>query len=110
MVDDLVEFPPLGSEDLIRLGEDLLHVYPIYCEEHNTRQDGKYVSSISEVVVRGKNSATGLSSEEATALAEMFRKVPPVRQLSSQCLMPLVIRPYPDGLKRVAVRTRGPDF
>jgi len=71
----LVVFPPLGSEDLIRLGEDLLHVYPIYYKD--SKPEEETISSISDLISRGKTSPTGLSSADATVLAETFRKVTP---------------------------------
>ena len=112
LTNDLVEFPPISPENLIRLGEDLLHVHPIYCEVWGWiyREEGEYVSSISNMISRGKTSPTGLSSEEATALAETFRKVPLPHQIPSRCLTPLVVRPYPIGMERFTIQTRGPEF
>jgi len=75
-MDDLVEFPSLGSGDLIRLVEDLLHVYPIYRECRKSSWDGAGVSPVSNVISRAENYPTDLSSEEATALSEAFRNVP----------------------------------
>ena len=108
----LVDFPPLGSEDLIRLGEDLLHVHPIYYDPQYgvLEQGAKTLSSISNVISSGKTSPTGLSSEETTALSETFRKVPLPHRFPSHCPTPLVVRPYPDRTPRVTARTRGPDF
>ena len=71
----LVGFPLLGSEDLIRLGDDLLHVLPIYHKPY--KKDTRLISSISDVISKGKASPTGLSSADATVLAETFHKVPP---------------------------------
>ena len=51
----------------------------------------------------------GLFPVEATVLVEMFRKVPLPRQIPSRRLTSVVIRPYPDGFRRITVRTRGPD-
>ena len=110
LTNGLVEFPPLSSENLIRLGEDLLHACPIHTRVRDTPQSNKYLSSISALISRGKTSPTGLSSEEATALAEIFHKVSLPHQIPSQRLTPLVVRPYPDGGLRVIIRTRGPDF
>jgi len=112
LTSDLVDFPPLGSEDLIRLGEDLLHVYPIFYKDryYLPKRDSKTVSSISAVILRGKTSPTGLSPEEATALAETFRNVPLPRRIPSWCLTPLVVRPYLTNIPRVAIQTRGPDL
>ena len=42
---DLVEFPHLGPEDLIRLGEDLLRVYHIYCKVRADPTDNGYTAS-----------------------------------------------------------------
>ena len=63
--------------NLIRLGEDLLHAFPIYHErEHLTpEEDQQHISSIANVISRYKTSPADLSSEEATALAETFHKV-----------------------------------
>ena len=74
--DDPVEFDSLSHENLIRLGEDLLHVFS------SLRQDGwefptetsEFMSSISDLMPRG-GASTGLSSADATALAVIFRKV-----------------------------------
>ena len=77
LTDDLVEFPPLESEDLIRLGEDSLHVRLLYYGGwRHYLQKNEDIRSISNMISRSKISPTGLSSEEATALAETFRKVP----------------------------------
>ena len=108
--DDLVEFPPLGSEDLIRLVEDLLHVHPIYREHGEDMEGCADVTPVSSVISRAKNYPTDLSSEEAIALSEAFRNVPLPYQIPSQCLTPLVVRPYPDGVGQVSIWTRGPDF
>ena len=102
-------FPPLGSKDLIRLGEDWLHVDPVYRKERGYSGRDKHVSSISDVISRSKTTMD-LSSEETTELAETFRKVPLPRQMSSQGLTLLVVRPFQDLLPRVSVRTRGRDF
>ena len=110
---DLAKFPLLGSEDLIRLGEDFLHVHPIYIKNsYNTGQDDEYLLSISNMISMGKVSPTGLSSEDATALAETFRKVPLPRQTPSQRLTSLVVRSYSGGLLAlcVAIQTRRSDF
>ena len=106
----LVEFPSLSPENLIRLGEDLLRACTIHGEVRSAPTNNKYLSSISALMPRGKTSPTGLSSEKATALAEIFRNVSLPRQIPSQYLTPLVVRPYPDGWARVPIRTRGPDF
>ena len=111
LTNDLVKFPTLDSEDLIRLGEDLVHVYPMYyLVRYRPRRDDEYVSSISNMIPRGEISPTDLSSVEATTLSGMFRKVHLPYQIPSQCLTPLLVRPYPDGVTRVTVRTRGLDF
>jgi len=91
---DLVEFPPVGRENLIRLGEDLLHVYPIYHEYQDATRQDEHVSSISVVISRYKTSPTSFTRKEETILAETFRKVPLPRQVPFQCLMPPVVRPY----------------
>jgi len=87
-----------------------LHVHPIYCEHNARTGTRKLITPISNVVAERVNSPTDLSSEEATELAKAFREVPLPRQIPPQCLTPLVVRPYPVGLARVSVRTRGPDF
>ena len=74
--DDPVEFDSLSHKNLIRLGEDLLHVFS------SLRQDGwefstqtsEFMSSISDLMQKG-GASTGLSSADATALAEMFHEV-----------------------------------
>ena len=110
LMNDLVEFPPIGHKNLIRLGEDLLHVYPIWCECWEHARNDQYVSSVSAVISRETNPPTDLSPAEATALAETFREVVFPRHIPSQSLTPLAIRPYPDGVTRVPFRTRGPGF
>ena len=110
LTDDLVEFPPLGPENLVRLGEDLLHVYPIWCKYSNEARNDECVSRVSAMISKSKNSPTGLSPAEATILAEMFRKVLLPRQIPSQCLTPLAVRPYPDAMTQVTFRTLGPEF
>ena len=110
LTEDLVEFPPLGPEDLIRLGEDLLHVYPIWCKYDKYLRKDECVSSVSAVISRGTISPTDLSPAEATVLAETFRKVLLPLQIPSQSLTPLAVRPYPTLLLRVTFRTRSPDF
>jgi len=110
LTNDLVEFPPLSPENLIRLGEDLLHTCPIHNQARSTPLNNKYLSPISAMMPRGKTAPTRLSLEEATALAEIFRKVYLPHQISSQCLTSLVVRPYPGGGARVSIQTRGPDY
>jgi len=110
LTNDLVKFPLLSPENLVRLGEDLLHVCPIYNHLRFIHPQDKHRSSISALISRGKTSPTGLSSEEALALARIFRKVSLPHQIPSQHLMPLVVRPYPDGGTRVSIRTHGQDF
>jgi len=110
LTSDLVEFPPLSPENLIRLGEDLLHVCSIYNQIRYIPPQDKNRSSISALISRGKKSPTGLSSEGAAALAEIFLEVPLPHQITSQCLTHLVVRPYPDRGTRVTIRARGPDF
>jgi len=60
----------------MQLGEDLLHVYPIYRESNDDNEDDERVLSISKLISRGNTSPTGLSSAEAEELATMFRDVP----------------------------------
>ena len=110
LTNDLVEFPPLSPENLVRLGEDLLQACSIYNQIRHIPPRDKNRSSISALISRGKASPTGLSSEGAAALAENFRKVPLPHQITSQCLTYLVVRPYPDGGTRVTIQARGPDF
>ena len=88
--DDPVDFHSLSHENLIRLGEYFLCVFS------SLRQDGwefptetfEFMSSVSDLMPRG-GASTGLSSADATVLAEMFRKVtyphyppPPVPETS----------------------------
>jgi len=102
-------FEEIPSLDLIRLGEDLLHVHPIYQKsQERPRQEDRLISSISDLISRGKSSPTGLSSADAIALAKIFRWVPPPHQIPPQPhLMPLVVRTYPNLV--ACSRTRGPD-
>jgi len=110
LTNDLVDFPPLSPENLIRLGEDLLHACLIHNRARSTPESNRYLSSISAIMPRGETAPTRLSLEEATALAEIFRKVSLPHQISSQCLTSLVVRPYPGGGARVSIQTRGPDY
>ena len=74
--DDPVEFHSLSHKNLIRLGEDLLRVFSSLHQngwEFRT-EISKFMSSISDLMPRG-GASTGLSSADATALAEMFHKV-----------------------------------
>jgi len=87
-----------------------MHVHPIYREHGEDIEGSADVTPVSNVISTAKNYPTDLSSEEATALSEAFRKVPLPHQIPSQCLMPLVVRPYRDGVGQVPIRTRGPDF
>ena len=74
--DDPVEFHSLSHENLIRLGEDLLRVFSSLRQEglKFSTQTSESMSSISDLMPGG-GASTGLSSADATALAEMFRKV-----------------------------------
>ena len=74
--DDPVKFRSLSHENLTRLGKDLVHVFPILCEDgpQLSTETSKFVSSVSDLISRGK-APTGLSSADATVLAEMFREV-----------------------------------
>jgi len=93
----------------MRLGEDLLHVHPIYRKNHHrSQQDDERILSISDVMSRGKTSPTGLSLADATVLVETVRKVPTPRYIPPQHLMPVVVRPDQDGV--AIFRTHGPDF
>ena len=90
-----------------------MHVYPIYRKLHGYVSPGnEHVSLISKVILRGKTSPTGLSPEEATALAEMFHNVPLLLQPSFQCLTPLVVRSYPNPkiLPWITILIHAPDF
>ena len=93
--------------------EDLSHAHFIYWRDwYNSRED-ECVESISAIISRGKTSPGGLSSKEATALVETFREVPPLRQISSQSLIPPMIRTYTDRLASIlgrVVQTCGSDF
>lgn len=77
-----LDFTELGSEDLIRLGEDLLHAFSMFSQIswHSVdRGDHIYISSISDILVvsRGGEVPMSLSSEEAAVLAETFRTARP---------------------------------
>ena len=79
--DDPVEFDSLSHKNLIRLGEDSEHVFRILRRDGRDISTGtsEFMSSVSGMMSRGK-APTGLSSADATALAEMFREVPYPRQ------------------------------
>ena len=75
--DDPVELHSLSHENLIRLGKDLVHAFSVLRrnEWEFPADTFEFVSSVSDLMSRGRVS-TGLSSADATALAEMFREVP----------------------------------
>jgi len=71
--DDSVEFPTIRPKNLIRLGEDSLRTslipatgmsYPVGAEGR------RYLSLISDMILRDRTSPTGLSPAEAAALVE----------------------------------------
>ena len=74
-------FPPVGPENLIRLGEDLLRASSILNQElqltgYSIRPENREcVSEISDLMSINRTSPTGLSSKEAAELAKTFRRV-----------------------------------
>ena len=74
--DGPVKFHSLSHENLIRLGEDLLRVFSSLCQDgwEFSAETSESMSSISHLMPRA-GALTGLSSADATALAEVFRKV-----------------------------------
>lgn len=94
----LVAFPPVEPEDVIRLREDFLHashVYRKYLEGQPKHQlDREHISLIPDVISRVKISLEGSPSEEATALAEIFREVPFPRKIPARALIPPVVRSF----------------
>jgi len=85
-----------------------MYTFPVFYGDNYTPDRGQ-ISLISKTILCGKASLNGLSIKQVTKLAEMFHKVLP-HQILSQCLTPLVFRPYPDRRTRVSIRTRGRDF
>ena len=74
--DDPVEYDLFSHESLIRLGEDLVHAFSILRQngwEYSTLTS-EFMSSVSDLMPRG-GASTGLSSADATVLAEMFHEV-----------------------------------
>jgi len=71
----LVDFTSLGPEILTKLGEDFVRALSVPNPMlHWALGEKDYADRISEVVSRASRSPTGLSSRDATELAETFRK------------------------------------
>lgn len=72
---ELVDFPSLGTENLIGLGEDFMRALPFVARDPSrSRMEEEWISSISGAVSRATTS-TSLSSQDAVALAETFSHV-----------------------------------
>ena len=104
---DLVKFPPVSHENLIRLGEDLLRAFSaarvhgisniyqcqsLYTRLGSAREGGGYMSLISGLILRDGFPVKSLSSIEEATLTEAFNKVLFLRQVFSQSLTFLVVR------------------
>jgi hypothetical protein len=92
--DALVEFPPVGRENLIRLAEELLYVFlalPLNPGERATlRTMQEYISN---VLSRDGTPPMNLSPAKAAALTETLRQVYFPLQFFPQSLKFLAIRP-----------------
>lgn len=82
VAEHLLDFTDLSSEDLIRLGEDLLHAFSLFSRiPWHSIDKGDYalISSISDILVVSRDGEVPMSlpSKEAAALAETFRMVRP---------------------------------
>jgi hypothetical protein len=74
--DALVEFPPVGRENLIRLAEELLYTFLTLALDPGKRATLQTMQEhISKVVSGGGTSPASVSPVEAEALAVTFRKV-----------------------------------
>ena len=74
--DALVEFPPVGRENLIRLAEELLYTFLVLPLDPHQRATLKAVQEyISNVVSRDGDSPTILSSAEVAVFTETRREV-----------------------------------
>ena len=80
-----------------------MHVHPIHEEYWKIIRFDEYVSFISDLVARDKKSPKSLFPWDVTALAETFHEVLFPRQIPSQCLTPLVVRPYVHGIAGITV-------
>jgi hypothetical protein len=93
--DFLVELPPVGRKNLIRLAEDLqstfLHLHPSSIAASGLRAVQRYIS---DVVSRDEASPRILSSVKAAELTETFNDVSIPYKSSPQLLTPLLIRQY----------------
>ena len=93
--DYVVEFPPLRPKNLIRLGEDLLHasLIPISGDYYPHTEQDQYLSSISALTLRNRNSPTDLSPMEEAELEEALRKVHLPHWIFSRLTL-LMVRPW----------------
>ena len=91
--DVLVEFPPVGPKNLVRLAEELLYTFqilPLDPDELTTlRTMQEYISN---VISRDGTSPPSLSSAEAAAETETFDKVPFPRKTFSLSLKSPTVR------------------
>jgi len=113
---ETVQLPPLQPKNLIRLGEDLLHTSLAYIPAdppYDREKGGRYLSSISDLISRGRTSPTGLSSAEAEALDGTFREVLLPHWVFPRSLILPMVRPYipcPSDDGTIPYSTHGSDF
>jgi len=95
-MDGLVDFTSLSTEILTKLGEDFVRALSVPNPQLiwvSVGREKPCADRISEVVSRAKTSPTGLSSQDATALAKTFHEVCLRNKISPRPLIPLVLRP-----------------
>jgi hypothetical protein len=93
--DPLTEFLPAGRENLIRLAEELLYMFLVLPLDPSQRTTLRRVQEyISSVMSKDEASPAILSSIDATALAETFRKVSSPSSISLRSLKPLAVRTH----------------
>ena len=74
--DLLVEFPPVGRKNLLRLAEELLYTFlALPLDPHQRVTLGLVQKYISDVISRGGSSLTIPPSAKAVAVMGIFRKV-----------------------------------
>jgi len=88
-VDDLVDFTSVAPEILTKLGEDFVRALSVPNPElHWVQREQDCADRISEVVSRTRTSPTGVSSRDATVLAETFHEVYLHNQIFPRSLKP----------------------
>ncbi|KAF9649128.1 kinase-like protein [Thelephora ganbajun] len=96
-----IDFISLGTENLIRLGEDFMRALPFVAQDSpRSRMEERWIKSISEVVSRAGTSPTSLSPRDVVALAETFRQAVRLLHFSSSFMQGLWTRLHVHALLR----------